>query len=190
MRFAPVAAALVGMTVTASAQFLAPGMPPPGWNAPPQQQQAAPGWGAPQQAPQQQQLPPCYKEFEPLKAEAEKRGKAVKAGSDRKASREEICELLKRYSEAESRIVKYIKANAASCGIPQQAGVQMASNHARTQKTVTNVCSGASAGGGPARPTGPGLSEALGTARSSSSLDPTAPNSGTFDTLTGNVLSR
>ncbi len=173
MRLAPIAAALAGMTVTASAQFLAPGLPPP-------------GFGAPQQ--QQQQLPPCFKDFEPLKAEAEKRGKAVKAGSDRKAPREEVCELLKRYSEAESRIVKFIKTNAATCGIPQQAGTQMASNHARTLKTVTNVCSGQA--GGPARPTGPGLSEALGTARPTSALDPTAPHSGTFDTLTGNVLSR
>ena len=46
MRLAPIAAALVGMTVSAGAQFLAPGMPPP-------------GFGAPQQ---QQQMPPCFKD--------------------------------------------------------------------------------------------------------------------------------
>ena len=65
----------------------------------------------------------------------------------------------------------------------------MASNHARTLKTVTNVCSGQA--GGPARPTGPGLSEALGTARPTARPSiRLAPHSGTFDTLTGNVLSR
>ena len=173
MRLAPIAAAMVaGMTVSAAAQFMAPGMPPPGYSQP-----------------QQQQAPPCYNEFAPLRAEAEKRGRAVKAAPDKKdkGSREEVCALLKRYSEAESRIVKFIKANASSCGIPPEAGAQMASNHARTLKTVSNVCSVAA---GPARPTGPGLSEALGTTRSGSVLDPTAPQSGTLDTLTGNVLSR
>lgn len=176
MRLAPIAAAMVaGMTVSAAAQFMAPGLPPPGFGAPQQQQQ--------------QQAPPCFREFAPLKAEAEKRGLAVKAATDKKekGSREEVCALLKRYSEAESRIVKFIKANASSCGIPPEAGAQMASNHARTLKSVSQVCSVAA---GPARPTGPGLSEALGTTRSGSVLDPTAPQSGTLDTLTGNVLSR
>jgi hypothetical protein len=64
----------------------------------------------------------------------------------------------------------------------------MAQNHARTLKTVQGVCSSA---GGPAKPTGPGLSEALGTTRiPGTTLDPLAPQSGTFDTLTGNVLGR
>ena len=169
MRLAPIAAAMVaGMTVSAAAQFIAPGMPPPGYSQP------------------QQQMPPCFNEFAPLKAEAEKRGLAVKGAMDRKASREEACTLLKRYSEAESKMLKYIVANASKCGIPAEASTQMKSNHGRTLKTVTQVCAVA----GPARPTGPGLSEALGTTRSGSILDPTAPQSGTLDTLTGNVLSR
>jgi hypothetical protein len=170
MRLAPIAAAMVaGMTVSAAAQFLAPGMPPPGYSQP------------------QQQMPPCFNEFVPLKAEAEKRGLAVKGAMDRKASREEACTLIKRYSEAEAKIVKFIQANSASCGIPAEAATQMKANHSRTLKAVNQVCSVAA---GPARPTGPGLSEALGTTRSGSILDPTAPQSGTLDTLTGNVLSR
>jgi membrane-bound lytic murein transglycosylase B len=177
MRLAPIAAAMVaGMTVSAAAQFMAPGLPPPGYSQQQQQQQ-------------QQQMPPCMKDFAPLRAEAEKRGLAVKAATSQKdkAPREEVCALLKRYSEAESRIVKFIKANAVSCGIPPEAGTQMKANHDRTLKTVSQVCAVAA---GPARPTGPGLSEALGTTRSGSVLDPTAPQSGTLDTLTGNVLSR
>jgi hypothetical protein len=173
MRLAPIAAAMVaGMTVSAAAQFMAPGMPPPGYSQP-----------------QQQQQPPCFQEFAPLKAEAEKRGLAVKNATDKKdkASREEVCVLIKRYSEAEARMLKFIKANSTQCGIPAEAATQMTSNHSRTLKTVSQVCSTA---GGPARPTGPGLSEALGTTRSGSILDPTAPQSGTLDTLTGNVLAR
>ena len=171
MRLAPIAAFMtIGLTASAAAQFLAPGMPMPG-----------------QMPPQQQQLPPCVKEFTPLKAEAEKRGLAVKAATEKKekASREEICALIKRYSDAEAQLVKFIKDNTAKCGIPGEAAVQMKANHSRTLKSVNAVCSTA----GAAKPAGPGLSEALGTTRSGT-LDPLAPNNGTLDTLTGNVLSR
>jgi len=171
MRLAPIAALMVvGMTVSAAAQFLAPGMPMPG------------------QQPQQQQLPPCYADFQPLKAEAEKRGKAIQAATSKKdkATREEICALFKNYSAAEAKLVKFIKDNSSKCGIPAEAAVQMKANHDRTIKTQTQICSAA---GGPARPTGPGLSEALGTTRGGT-LDPLAPNNGTLDTLTGNVLAR
>ena len=175
IRTVPLAALMiVGLAASAAAQMMGPGMP-------------MPGQMPPQQRPQE---PPCYREFAPLKAEAEKRGLAVKNATERKdkAPREEVCTLLKRYSEAEGAIVKFIKANASQCGIPPEAGTSMQQNHARTQKTVQGVCSGA---GGPAKPTGPGLSEALGTTRvPGTTLDPLAPQSGTFDTLTGNVLSR
>lgn len=159
---------IVGMTASAPAQFLGPGMPMPG------------------QAPAQQQMPPCYREFTPLKEEAEKRGKAIQAATQRKekASREEVCALFKNYSAAEAKLVKFIKDNSQSCGIPPEAATQMKANHDRTLRTQNQICSVA---GGPARPTGPGLSEALGTSRGSS-LDPLAPNNGALDTLTGNVL--
>ncbi|TMI99916.1 MAG: hypothetical protein E6G97_20170 [Alphaproteobacteria bacterium] len=170
-RFPLAAVVTMGLTASAAAQFLGPGMPMPG-----------------QMPPQRQQIPPCYREFQPIKDEAEKRGLAVKAATEKKdkASREEVCALLKRYSEAEAKLVKFIKDNTTSCGIPPEAAAQMKANHSRTLKTVQGVCSTA---GGPARPTGPGLSEALGTTRGGT-LDPLAPNSGTLDTLTGNVLSR
>ena len=171
MRLAPIAAlVLAGMTVSAPAQFLAPGMPMPG------------------QQPQQQQMPPCYNEFMPLKAEAEKRGRAIQAATSKKdkASREEVCALFKNYSAAEAKLVKFIKDNSFKCGIPPEAATQMKANHDRTIRTQTQICSTA---GVAAKPTGPGLSEALGTSRGGM-LDPLAPNSGTLDTLTGNVLSR
>ena len=167
IRVAPIAALLfAGLTASAAAQFLGPGLPMPGQQ-------------------QQQQMPPCYAEFQPLKAEAEKRGLAVKAGMEKKVSREEACSLLKRYSDAEARIVKYIQDNSQNCGIPAEASTSMKANHSRTLKTVNQVCSAA----GPAKPTGPGLSEALGTARSGA-LDPLAPNNGTLDSLTGTALTR
>ena len=173
MRLAPIAALMVvGMTVNAPAQFLAPGMPMPG-QAPPQQQQ---------------QMPPCFRDFSPLRAEAERRGKLIQAATTQKnkASREEVCALFKGYSAAEAKVVKFIKENAESCGIPPEAAKQMRANHDRTLKTQAQICSVASS---PAKPTGPGLSEALGTTRGGTH-DPLAPNNGTLDTLTGNVLAR
>jgi hypothetical protein len=173
-RLAPITALMIaGLTASASAQFLAPGMPMPG-QAPPQQQQ---------------QQPPCFKDFQPLKAEAEKRGLALKAAIQRKVSREEACGMMKQYSAAEAKIVKFLQTNAQWCGIPPQAADQMKANHARTLQSEHQICT-QGAGGAP-RPTGPGLSEALGTTRAPGmNIDPLAPQSGTLDTLTGNVLTK
>jgi hypothetical protein len=176
IRAVPIAALMiVGLAASASAQFLAPGMPMPGQM---QQQQ------------QQQQLPPCYKDFAPLKAEAEKRGLTLKRAMEtKKATREEACTMIKSYSAAEAKIVKFIAENGQSCGIPPEAATAMKANHDRTLQSQHRICTLSAAA--PTRPTGPGLSEALGTTRiPGTSLDPLAPKSGTYDTLTGNVLTK
>jgi hypothetical protein len=174
MRLAPLTTViLLGLTASAAAQMLGPGMMGPGMTP----------FGAP--PPQQQQLPPCFKEFTPLRGEAEKRAGVLKTAIQRKASREEICTLIKRFSESEAVVVKFVEKNQQTCGVPPQAVAQMKANHQRTLASTTQVCSG-----GPARPTGPGLSEALGLARSPISSDSLAPHSGTMDTLSGNVLQR
>jgi len=171
IRLVPIAVtAVLGLTVSAAAQMIGPGMPMPG------------------QAPQQQ-LPPCFADFKPLRDEAEKRGLALKAGIQKKVSREEACTLIKSYAAAEAKVVKFIQANASWCGIPAEAAGSMKANHTRTLQSEKQVCSGGGMAGGAAKPTGPGLSDALGTTRSGS-LDPLAPNSGTLDTLTGNVLAK
>src|SRR6185295_1268062 len=93
---------IVGLAASASAQFLAPGLPMPG-QAPLQQQQ-------------QQQQPPCFKDFAPLKAEAERRGLILKRAMEtKKATREEACSMIKSYSAAEAKVVKFIVENAQSC---------------------------------------------------------------------------
>lgn len=165
-------ATMLVLGVNAGAQMMGPGMMGPGM--------MGPGL-APPGAPQQQ--PPCINEFVPLRTEAEKRAGAIKAGIDKKVPREEICNLFKRFSEAEARVVKFLKEKQTACGVPPDAIKQVSSNHARTVKTREQVCA---TGPAVARPTGPGLSEALGTART-----PDTPSTGgTFDTLTGNVMSR
>ena len=173
IRLVPIAAiAVLGLTVSAAAQMLGPGMPMPG------------------QAPQQQQLPPCFADFKPLRDEAEKRGLALKNGIQKKVSREEACALIKSYAAAEAKVVKFVQANASWCGIPAEAATAMKTNHTRTLQSEKQICSSdGGMAGGPPKPTGPGLSDALGTTRGGA-LDPMAPNSGTLDTLTGNVLAK
>jgi len=181
MRALPIAAAMVvGLTVSAAAQMMGPGMGFPGAGA-----GGAPGFNTAPAAPPPGE-PPCFREFTPIRNEAQKRAEILKAAMQKKVPREEACKLIQSFSAAEAKVVHFITTNAKSCGIPQQAAAQMKQNHDRTVKMATQVCSAAA---GPQRQSGPGLSEALGQTRGGQ-LDTTAPKSGGLDTLTGNVLSR
>jgi hypothetical protein len=183
-------AALVacGLSLPAAAQMLGAGVPMPGMApgaAPAAPPRAAPG--APPGAPQG--APPCFREFLPLRDEAQKRGAAIKAAADRKAPRQELCQAFRRFAESEAKLVKFIEENKDWCGIPAQAATEVKANHGRTLQMRQRVCATGPVGaeGGPPKPSGPGLSEALGTYR------PAAEGStgrGTFDTLTGNVLGK
>jgi hypothetical protein len=171
-------ASLFALTLSAEAQLgagmMGPGMMGPGMGAPP--------------PPQQQQMPPCIKDFMPLRTEAEKRASALKAVMEKKPTREQACAAFKSFSGAESRVVSYVKKNGEWCGIPAEAVKAMATNHARTMKAQKQICDGGGFAGGAPKPTGPGLSEALGTNRPIGG--PGAPQSGTLNTLSGNVLQR
>lgn len=190
MRALPVAATLfLGLTVGAAAQMMGPGMGFPGAGA------GMPGFNTAPAAPppQQRQEPPCMAEFAPMRAEAEKRANSLKAAMQRVKSAtekrgplEEACGHIKSFAAAEAKVVNFVTKNAQTCGIPQEAVAQMKQNHGRTIQAQNQICNQQA---GPVKPSGPGLSEALGTARGGT-LDPLAPQSGALDTLTGNVLSR
>ncbi|PIT01258.1 hypothetical protein TSA1_11190 [Bradyrhizobium nitroreducens] len=132
----------------------------------------------------------CMKSFMPLREEAEKRGKLIKAASDRHAPPDEACKLIRNFSQAESKMIKYIEANASKCGIPAQVGAQMKDGHKNTEAMQAKVCNVAQQmQQQQARPAGPSLSEVLG---SGSAPEANAGKKGgsTFDTLNGNVLTR
>jgi hypothetical protein len=132
----------------------------------------------------------CMKGFVPLREEAEKRGKLIKAASDRHAAPDEACKLFRNYSQAELKMLKYIEANSAKCGIPAQVGDQIKASHKNTEATTTKVCTVAQQmQQQPRGPAGPSLSEVLG---SGSAPEANAGKKGgsTFDTLNGNVLTR
>jgi hypothetical protein len=132
----------------------------------------------------------CMKAFVPMREEAEKRGKLIKAASDRHAAPDEACKLFRNYSQAELKMLKYIEANSAKCGIPPQVGEQIKASHKNTEATTTKVCTVAQQmQNQPRGPAGPSLSEVLG---SGSAPEANAGKKGgsTFDTLNGNVLTR
>ena len=156
----------------------------------PAQQQASPSpFGAPGvQAPNPFTAPPaasqgvCEK-FPALRAQAEKDASVIKAASDRKATREEVCAAFTRFIRSEGQMVKFLETNQRACGVPAEAVKQVKESHSRTQQIRKQVCSG-----GPSAPRAPSLSDALGGPILSD--EPPKPGRGTFDTLTGSALGR
>ncbi len=130
----------------------------------------------------------CMKNFVPLREEAEKRGKMIKAASDRKATPDEACKLIGNYSKAEQKMISYVAANSAKCGIPPQIGDQLRAAHKNTEAMQQKVC--AVAAQRPTGPAGPSLSEVLGSSAALPEASPVKKGGSTFDTLNGNVLTR
>jgi len=95
------------------------------------------------------------KNFMPLREEAEKRGKLIKAASERHAPPDEACKLIESFGQAEIKMIKYVETNAARCGIPPQIHAQLAKGHGNTETMQKKVCTMAQQ-----RPAG--LSEVLG----------------------------
>ena len=129
------------------------------------------------------------KGFTPLKEDAEKRGKMIKAASERRAPPEEACKLIGNYAQAEVAMIKYVTVNASKCGIPPQISEQLKTGHKGTvamQQKVCSVAQQAQARG----PAGPSLSEVLGSSASLPEATATRKGGSTFDTLNGNVLAR
>jgi len=131
----------------------------------------------------------CMNGFVPLREDAEKKGKMIKAASDRHASPEEACKIIGNYSAAEVKMIKYVEGNATKCGIPAQVADQLKGGHKNTEALLKKVCSVATQmqNRGPA---GPSLSEVLGSATAVPEATASRKGGSTFDTLNGNVLQR
>jgi hypothetical protein len=131
-----------------------------------------------------QQEPPCVQEFFKLRGEAEKKGLAIKAANERKASPQEACQLFGAFITAQTKMLKYASDNTVWCGIPPQVIENLKQSVTKISEVRTRVCQAAAA----PHPTGPSLSDAL------SSPVPDSKNiktgRGTFDTLTGSPLGK
>jgi hypothetical protein len=151
---------------------------------------ASPFTSAPFAAPPTQSgaIDECMKQFLPLRAEAEKRGKLIKAASDRHASPDEACKLIGNFAQAEIKMMKYVEGNAARCQIPPQITDQLKRGHEATSKMQQKVCQAAEQMKNQ-KPAGPSLSDLLGSATAAPETA-SAKKGGVFDTLTGNPLAK
>jgi len=131
----------------------------------------------------------CMKEFAPLRDETERRGKMIKAASDRHATPDEACKLFNNYSQSEIKMIKYVEAHSASCGIPAQIADQLKANHKGTEGVQKKVCAVAQQMQ-QQRPAGPTLSDVLGSSAALPEANANKKGGSTFDTLNGNVLTR
>ena len=138
--------------------------------------------GAPQ-VPEAQKI--CLT-FPALREDMEQTASAIRAASERKAPREEVCPLFKTIVVKEDKMLKFLIANQRLCGVPPNVINQVKTNHAQTTRIRNVVCSTAPAGPAAA----PTLSDALGGPIIADDESAKKPGRGTFDTLTGNALQR
>ena len=131
----------------------------------------------------------CMRGFMPLREDAEKRGKLIKAASERHAPPDEACKLIENFGQAELKMIKYVETYSAKCGIPPQIQDQLKNGHKNTEAMQKKVCAVAQQQQqrGPA---GPSLSEVLGSSTALPEATATKKGGSAFDTLTGNVLTR
>ena len=130
----------------------------------------------------------CMQGFLPLRQEAEKRGKLIKAASDRHAPPAEACKLIGNFAAVETKMMKYVEVHMAKCGIPPQILDQLKNGHKGTETMQQKVCAAAEQmAKGPA---GPSLSDVLGSATALPEASTSKKGGGTFDTLSGNALTR
>jgi hypothetical protein len=147
------------------------------------------GFAAPPSPAQQAAGADCMKQFLPLREEAERRGKLIKAASDRHAPPTEACKLISSFGQAELKMIKFVEAHQAKCGIPQQIPDQLKAGHKNTEKLESRVC-GVAKQMEQRGPAGPSLSEVLGSATAVPQATASKKGGSTFDTLNGNVLAR
>ncbi len=131
------------------------------------------------------QAPSQCNAFIPLRDDAQHKAAAVRAATEHKAERKEVCALVTRFATAEAAVVKFLDANKTWCGIPDEAVKAAKTGHERTLKFRTVACSEAPA----AQPKAPTLSDAIATPSVDSATN-TKTGRGTLDTLSGNPLAK
>jgi len=142
------------------------------------------GFGPPMGAARPQE-PPCFKDFAKLSEDAAKKRGAIEQAGKKKVGPAVACRLFNDYAASEAKLIKFVSANTASCGMPKSLLEDLNKSHAQTTQIRTRVCEVAAA---PPKPRGPSLSDAL------SAPVPDSSNvkrgHGTFDTLSGSPLAR
>jgi hypothetical protein len=85
----------------------------------------------------------CMNGFAPLRAEAEKRGRLIKAASERHAPPDEACKLIGNFRQSEIKMIKYVEANSGTCGISPELADHLRAGNKRTEAKLKTVCAAA-----------------------------------------------
>ncbi len=137
-----------------------------------------------------QQQVDCQGGFTALKTEYEKRGKAIEVANKRKSNAQEACGLFKSLTEAQGKMLKFLKDNKLACNVPDDVVKNLGGSVAKTTAVKTQVCTIAAKGGGE-RPPSAGLSGAINITGEVGGPPPESTNGGgLFDTINGNILQR
>ena len=136
---------------------------------------AAQFFGAPRSAPS------VCETFAPLQQEAQTGMAALKSANERKAPREEFCQIFTKLSGTTGKVAKFVEQNKAACNIPAEAVGRAKIDHSKVVGYRKQACSVA------AGPSGPSLSDVLGAPVLTDS-NTAKPESNIFNTLTGNPL--
>jgi hypothetical protein len=140
------------------------------------------GFGQPQQ-----QQPPCMDDFMKVRGEFERRAKAVEAAGKRKPSPDEACKLISSFVDSGTRLIKFVETNIRSCGIPPEILTNLKTSHVDHVQLRTRVCNAAAQ---PRSAPGPSFSDVLGSPTLPDNTTTTRAGGSTFDTLSGNALTR
>ena len=140
------------------------------------------GFGARPSAP-----PPACQQLLTNRDEVQKNAAAIRNANQRKAPPDEACKLFKVFLASESKMIKGLEQNSTLCGVPPDVIKQLKGSHASVEKIGKQVCDAAAQG---PRPSGPTLSDALGTTPMVPDASGPKRGAGTYDTLTGSPLTR
>jgi hypothetical protein len=142
--------------------------------------------GSPFSAPRPQPPAACQ-QLLTIRDEVAKNGQALQAAGKKKAPPDELCKLFKAFLAVETKLVKGLEENSATCGVPDNVIKQVKAGHAKASQTGKQICEVAAQG---PRPTGPSLSEALGTTPTVPDAATATKRGHTFETLSGSPLTR
>jgi len=127
--------------------------------------------------------PTVCETFAPLQQEATQGMSALNSANERKAPREEFCQIFTKLSGTMGKVSKFLDQNKSACNIPGEAIQRAKADHAKVLNYRKHACAVA------AGPSGPSLSDVLGAPVLTDS-NTTKPESNIFNTLTGNPLTR
>lgn len=85
----------------------------------------------------------CAADYGALRDEAMRRGALIRAASARHASSGEACKLIDDFMSAEAKMLNYVHAKSAECGMPANVLNQLSTTHKKTEAMRERVCSSA-----------------------------------------------